>query len=71
MTPCEIIKKAYNGNIKQISRDTGIDYQRLRRLRLSDDRIASMTLGEWWMILKHGNFTDQEILNIAKWKGGT
>lgn len=68
MTPCEIIKKAYGGNIKQISRDTGIPYQRLRKLRLTDDRIGSMTLAEWWTIQKHANFTDEEILRIGRGK---
>lgn len=67
MTPVEIIKKVY-GNIANISRDTGMDYQRLRKLRMKDDRIGTMTLNELWCLQRHAYFTDEEILEIARWK---
>ena len=67
MTPVQIIKKAY-GSIINISRDTGLDYQTLRRFRMKEDRIGNMTLNELWLILRHGQFTDEEVLEIARWK---
>ena len=70
MTPCEIIKKSY-GSIKEISRSTGMNYETLVKNRIKDDKIGSLTLNELWILQRHGNFTDEEILNIAKWKGGT
>lgn len=67
MTPVEIIKKAF-GNIKNISRETGLDYQTLRKNRMKDTRIGSMTLNEFWLIQRHAHFTDEELLMIARWK---
>ena len=66
MTPVQIIKKAY-GNIRNISRDTGLDYQTLRKNRMKDDRIGSLSLNELWLLERHADFTDEEILLIAKW----
>lgn len=66
MTPVEIIKSAY-GNIRNISRDTGLDYQTLRKNRLRDERIGSMSLNELWLLQRHACFTDEDILTIARW----
>lgn len=68
MTPVQIIKKAY-GNIKNISRDTGLDYQTLRKNRMKEDRIGNMTLNELWLIQRYRDFTDEELLTIATYKG--
>lgn len=67
MTPVEIIKKAY-GSIKNISRETGLDYQTLRKNRMKDSRIGSMTLRELWLLERHAHFTDEDLLTIARWK---
>lgn len=66
MTPVEIIKRAY-GSIRNISRDTGLDYQTLRKNRLRDERIGSMSLNELWLLQRHAHFADEDILTIAKW----
>lgn len=66
MNPIEIIKKPY-GSIKQIARDTGLDYQTLRRFRLKEGHLGRMTLAEFWQIQRHGYFTDEELLEICKW----
>lgn len=68
VTPVQIIKKAY-GNIKNISRDTRLDYQTLRKNRLKEDRIGNMTLNELWLIQRYRDFTDEELLAIATYKG--
>lgn len=67
MKPVEILKKAYGGNIAAMARDTGIKYQTLYKLRLTDERIGSMTLSELWALQRHGYYTDDEILEIARY----
>ena len=69
MTPIEIIKKAYDGKISNIARETGISYDRLRKSRLkNDDTLGTMTLNEFWRIQRHGWFTGEEVMQIARWK---
>ena len=66
-----IIRSAFERNgIKgdlAISRETGLQYDRLHRSRMTD--INSMTLGEFFCLQRHADFTDEEILQIAK-EGG-
>ena len=67
----QIIRSAYARNgIKgdlAISRETGLQYDRLHRSRMTD--ISSLTLGEFFCLQRHADFTDEEILKIAK-RGG-
>lgn len=67
MSPVEIIKRAY-GSMREISRLTGLSYETLRKNRMTDSRIGSMTLNEFWNLQRHAYFTDEEILTIAKWR---
>ena len=66
-----IIRSAFERNgIKgdlAISRETGLQYDRLHRSRMTD--INSMTLGEFFCLQRHADFTDEEILQIVK-EGG-
>ena len=50
-----------------ISRETGLQYDRLHRSRMTD--INSMTLGEFFCLQRHAHFTDAELLEIVK-EGG-
>lgn len=63
-----IIRSAFERNgIKgdlAISRETGLQYDRLHRSRMTD--INSMTMGEFYCLQRHADFTDEEILQIAK-----
>ena len=68
MNTVQLIKKAYKGNISQMSRDTGIPYQRPYKLRLQDGCDGRITLDELRSLLRHAEYplTDEEILRIAK-----
>lgn len=68
MNTVQLLKKAYKGNISQMSRDTGIPYQRLYKLRLQDGCDGRITLDELRSLLRHAEYplTDEEILRIAK-----
>ena len=50
-----------------ICRELGFEYKRFHCRRMKD--IGAMTLNEFWMMQRHGNFTDEEVLEIAK-EGG-
>lgn len=67
MTPVQILKRAYNNNIAAMARDTGIKYQTLYKLRLTDERIGTLTLNEFWALQRHGYYTDEEVLQIARY----
>ena len=67
-SPVEIIKTAYENKMSHIARDTGLDYQTLRKNRLKEDRIGTMTLNEFWLIQRHRHFSDEEVLQIARYK---
>lgn len=47
-----------------ICEEIGMEYKKFHFRRMTD--IGSMTLNEFWMMQRHGDFTDQEILEIAK-----
>lgn len=67
-SPVEIIKTAYENKMSHIARDTGLDYQTLRKNRLKEDRIGLMTLNELWLLQRHRHFSDEEVLQIARYK---
>lgn len=67
MTPCEIIKAVF-GSIREISRSTGMNYETLVKNRMKDDKIGTLTLSEFWLLQRHGEFSDEEVLQIAKWR---
>ena len=68
MSRSEIIREAFKRvGIKSdlsISKELGMEYKKLHCRRMKD--IGAMTLNEFWMMQRHGDFTDQEILEIAK-----
>ena len=47
-----------------ICRELGFEYKRFHFRRMKN--IGAMTLNEFWMMQRHGDFTDEEILKIAK-----
>ena len=71
MNRSSIIREAFKrAGIKSdlaISNELGMEYKRLHCRRLND--VGSITLAELWMMQRHGNFTDEEVLEIAK-EGG-
>lgn len=66
-TPVQIIKSAY-GSIREISRSTGMSYETLVKNRMKDNKIGSMTLNELWLLQRHGEFSDSDLLTIIKWR---
>jgi len=71
MNRSTIIREAFRrAGIKSdlaISNELGMEYKRLHYRRLND--IGSLTLNELWLMQRHGCFTDEDILQIAK-EGG-
>ena len=67
MTPIQIIKKSY-GSIREASRQTGLSYETLVKNRMKDNKIGNMTLNELWLLQRHGDFSDSELLQIIKWR---
>lgn len=69
MTEAEIIRTAYRRDgikgDKAISRETGINYDRLHKRRLAPGWIENMTLGELRTLARRAYFTEQEILQIV------
>ena len=47
-----------------ICKEIGMEYKRLHCRRMKN--IGAMTLNEFWMMQRHGDFTDADILAIAK-----
>ena len=68
MSRSEIIREAFKRvgirSDLSISKELGMEYKKLHCRRMKD--IGAMTLNEFWMIQRHGNFTDEEVLEIAK-----
>lgn len=70
MTEAEIIRQAYKRDgikgDKAISRETGINYDRLHKRRLAPGWFENMTIGELRTLMRRAYFTDQEIIQITK-----
>lgn len=68
MNRSNIIREAFKrAGIKSdlaISNELGMEYKKLHFRRLND--VGSITLAELWLMQRHGAFTDEEILKIAK-----
>lgn len=64
----EIIREAFKrigvGNDHEISKETGITYDRLHKSRMRNP--DNLTIGEFKLLQRHGIFTDAEVLEIAK-----
>lgn len=70
MSEAEIIRNAYaragSPSDLAISEVTGMNYDRLHKRRLAPGRIGALDLSELRLLLRHADFTDQEILGIVK-----
>ena len=68
MSKAQIIREAFKRvGIRSdlaICKEIGMEYKRLHFRRMKD--IGAMTLNEFWMMQRHGDFTDEDILMIAK-----
>ena len=68
MDAAEIIREAFKRvgirSDLSISKELGMEYKKLHCRRMKD--IGAMTLNEFWMMQRHGSFTDEDILAIAK-----
>ena len=68
MSRSEIIREAFKRvgirSDLSISKELGMEYKKLHCRRMKD--IGAMTLNEFWMMQRHGEFTDADILAIAK-----
>lgn len=64
----EIIREAFRRegirSDMDIARETGFPYDRFHRSRMKD--IGSLTLNEFWLLQRHAEFRNEEILAIAK-----
>jgi len=67
MDKAGIIKEAYKrAGIRSdaaISKETGLNYDKLHRVRMKNP--GSFRLSEFWLLQRHADFTEEEILQIA------
>ena len=60
----DVFKRVGIKNDMDISRETGMDYNRLHKRRMK--HIGSMRLDELWLLQRHAHFTDEELLQLIK-----